>query len=149
MDYAYRGRDEKIPNFDFSRDTLEGFTWLQAVEDLKKHLETVPSSEIQWLISDMQSGEWVDGGCLGMGSQCGCILARLAWHVNPDGYYHHTDFFRIYEGLPDRSNTAFQNWLLFVQQGDTPETNPISAAFVEALKNIIRERLIGKLLHLS
>lgn len=139
------------PTFDLpeivslAHDTVHDFTWKDALTDLSDHLAPVPSDEIRYLIGEFEAGRINGRSMCRDNARCGCIVATLGEHIDPVksglNFAGWKAFEQAYHGGQELSvYTAFQEWLKFVHSGEIPQTNPIAAAFVQALQAILENR---------
>ncbi len=127
-------------------DTVEGFTWQEAIDDLKKYLTNVPFTELQWLVWHMRRGDLDGTRPDPNGGSMGCVICALGLHAVPyaDEYKAFEAFGAKYMGgekpHPDLEKSPFQAWLYLIKWGDKPSNHPVAKMFVEAIEEIMIDK---------
>lgn len=147
---------DKLPN------TIDDYTWKEAVDDLRYVFEAVPVADLRLLLDKLNAGKINgDRGAVEEAfpyeryGACGCFIATLGhelitrgetvsiasrpmWSTN-----EFVAFARVYGHLdPSETSTAFQTWLFSVHPGKTPQNNIIARAFAVELQRMIDERTL-------
>lgn len=151
--------DEVIPEL---TDMVSGFTWQEAAKDLWAQLEKVETPHLQYLLERLEAGQ-VEGrrdGLFAIDQEdvrdghfvpvdippCGCFVATIGSQIEvadeklPN--YYLSEEWAKFEFKYDTIAvcTPFQKWLFAVWPTDTPQNNPVAAAFAEELRKMIADR---------